>query len=139
MYLSYQALLVISTMISDKSPGEYLKANTGPEDIVVMEAPEEFEFVASLAYYTGRRVLIVQREGLPEFPYPVSSRENYLISPESLQTPWFGPQRVFFLSDNPASQEPFLKEVAGCKTFTGKRLLVNRRPDGRIDTIAQSD
>jgi hypothetical protein len=69
---------------------------------------------------------MVQRHGLPQFPYPVSQAENYLITSERLQELWRGPRRVFVLLDDATPAEPFLKDAPVALTVTGKRLLVNR-------------
>jgi hypothetical protein len=91
-----------------------------------MENIEEFEYGASLAYYTGRRILMVQRGGLPAFPYPVAPGETYLISPERLQELWAGPHKVYLLVDDATRPEDYLQSAAPALTLQGKRLLVNR-------------
>jgi 4-amino-4-deoxy-L-arabinose transferase-like glycosyltransferase len=127
VFFTFRILLALSPQLTDKIPGEYLRARLGPQDLVVMEHIEEFEYGASLAFYAGRRVLMVQRQGLPQFPYPVSPKENFLISPARLQELWQGPQRVFVLMDNEAHPpEPFLETATLALSLPGKRLLLNR-------------
>lgn len=124
-YFTLQTLLVLSPHLSDKITGEFLRQQAGPQDLIIMESIEEFEYGASLAYYAGRRIFIVQRGGLPQFPYPVSTRENNLISPDRLQELWAGPRRVFLLVDNVMPTEKYLENAAPALVTTGKRLLVN--------------
>ncbi len=124
-YFTFQTLMVLSPHLSDKIPGEFLRGRAGPQDLVIMESIEEFEYGASLAYYSGRRILMVQRRGLPQFPYPVSPREDYLISPARLKELWEGPGRVFLLVDDATSLEEYLQAATPALTMRGKRLLVN--------------
>ena len=126
LFFTYRTLNILSPLLSDKIPGEYLRSRAVAQDQLVMEAIEEFEYGASLALYSGRRILMVQRHGLPQFPYPVTPAEDYLISPERLKELWQGPTRVFVLIDNATPPEPYLKEAPVALTVTGKRLLVNR-------------
>jgi hypothetical protein len=92
----------------------------------VMEQIEEFEYGASFAFYAHRHLLMVQRGGLPQFPYLVPPEENYLISPDHLKKLWQGPRRVFLLIDDSVLREPFLQRAPVALTFQGKRLLINR-------------
>ncbi|MEW6658340.1 MAG: glycosyltransferase family 39 protein [Thermodesulfobacteriota bacterium] len=124
-YFTLQTLLLLSPHLSDKIPGEFLRQRAGPQDLAVMESIEEFEYGASLAYYADRRIFIVQRRGMPRFPYPVSPRENYLISPERLQELWAGPRRVFLLVDDAMPMDKSLENAAPALAIPGKRLLVN--------------
>jgi hypothetical protein len=124
-YFTLQTLLLLSPHLSDKIPGEFLRQRAGPQDLVVMESIEEFEYGASLAYYAGRRILIVQRQGCPQFPCPVSPRENNLISPDRLKELWAGARRVFLLVDDVVSTEKSLENATPALVTTGKRLLVN--------------
>jgi hypothetical protein len=126
LYFTFQALGVLSPALSDKVPGEFVRAQAGPQDVVVMEQIEEFEYGASFAFYAHRHLLMVQRGGLPQFPYLVPPEENYLISPDHLKNLWQGPRRVFLLIDDSVPREPFLQRAPVALTFQGKRLLVNR-------------
>jgi hypothetical protein len=109
LFFTWKTLTVLSPLLSDQLPGDLIRREAGPDDVVVMEAIEEFEYGASLAFYSGRRVLMVQRQGLPQFPYPVAAEENYLITPEALRELWGGPARVFLLIDDIIQPEPFLE------------------------------
>ena len=126
VFLTYQAMAALSPLLSDRLTGEYVRVNAGPQDVVVMEAIEEFEYGASLAFYSGRGVLMVQRLGLPQFPYPVPREKNYLISPEQLAELWRGPHRVYVQLDDVVAAEPYLADAHAALTLPGKRLLVNR-------------
>lgn len=125
-FFTMQTLVLLSPHMSDKIPGEFLRNHAGPQDLVIMENIEEFEYGASLAYYAGRRILMVQRQGLPAFPYPVATWENYLISPDRLQELWAGPQKVYLLVDDATRTEDYLQAATPALTLQGKRLLVNR-------------
>ncbi|MHB8068227.1 MAG: ArnT family glycosyltransferase [Desulfobaccales bacterium] len=124
-YFTLQTYLLLSPQLSDKIPGEYLRQRAGTQDLLVMENIEEFEYGASLAYYAGRRISIVQRHGVPQFPYPVSPQESNLISPERLQELWAGPTRVFLLVDDIVPTDKGLGNAAPALECTGKRMLVN--------------
>jgi len=124
-YFTFQTLIALSPHLSDKIPGEFLHRQAGPHDLVIMESIEEFEYGASLAYYAGRRILMVQRRGLPQFPYPVVPSEDYLISPARLKELWEGPKRVFLLVDDPMPLEDYLQGATPALEMSGKRLLVN--------------
>jgi len=125
VYFTFQTLIALSPLLSDKAPGEYLRRHAGPQDLVVMEQIEEFEYGASLVFYSGHPILMVQRDGLPHFPYPVPPEEDYLISPARLQELWQGPVRVFLLVDDIIPREPYLEKGAVVLAAPGKRLLVN--------------
>jgi 4-amino-4-deoxy-L-arabinose transferase-like glycosyltransferase len=125
IFLTCRTLWAISPLFSDKGPGDYIRLHAGPHDLVVMETIEEFEQGASLAFYAGRHILLVQRGGLPRFGYPVAPPQNYLISPARLKELWYGPQRLFLLVDDVAPVESYLKEAQVAQQGAGKRLLVN--------------
>ena len=126
LFFTWKTLIVLSPLLSDKLSGEYLRRNAAPQDFVVMEAIEEFEYGASLAFYSGHRILMVQRGGMPRYPYPVPPREDYLITPEELQQRWQGPHRVFVLIDDVIKPEPFLRQGRVVLELPGKRLVRNR-------------
>ncbi len=125
-YFTLQTLLLLSPHLSDKIPGEFLRRHAGPNDLAVMESIEEFEYGASLAYHSGRRILMVQRGGLPAFPYPVAPSEDYLITPRQLKELWAGSGKVYLLVDDATPLEDYLQAATQVLTIKGKRLLVNR-------------
>jgi hypothetical protein len=86
---------------------------------------EEFEYGASLEYYARRHILMVKRNGLPQFPYPVPPASDYIITPERLQELWQSPRKIFLLLDHATPPEPFLQDAAAVLTLPGKRLLIN--------------
>jgi 4-amino-4-deoxy-L-arabinose transferase-like glycosyltransferase len=126
LFFTWKTLMILSPLLSDKLPGEYVRREAGPQDQVVMEAIEEFEYGASLVFYSGRPILMVQRRGLPQFPYPVPSQENYLITPEGFRHRWQGPARVFALVDDVIPPEPFLQKGQVALKLPGKSLWRNR-------------
>ena len=126
LFFTWKTLTILSPLLSDKLPGEYIRQKAGPNDLVVMEAIEEFEYGASLAFYSGHPILMVQRRGLPQFPYPVSSAENYLITPEGLRQRWESPNRVYLLIDDVIPPEPFLQKGRVVLELPGKRVWWNR-------------
>lgn len=126
LFFTFRIWLALSPLMSDKLPADWLRQNAGPRDLVVMEQIEEFEYGACLEYYSGRRLLMVKRHGLPQFPYPVAPGQDYLITPEQLRDLWQGPERVFLLIDDATAPEPFLKGARVVKALPSKRLLVNR-------------
>jgi hypothetical protein len=111
---------------SDQIPGLWLRQHGAPQDLVVMEQIEEYEYGASLAFYAGRPILMVKRHGLPQFPRPVPPAKDYLITPERLQNLWQGPARVFLLIDDATPPEPWLQGTEVPLALPGKRLLANR-------------
>jgi hypothetical protein len=126
LFFTWKAMLALSPLFSDKIPGEYIRQHAGPRDLVVMEAIEEFEYGASLAFYSHHPILMVQRRGLPRFPYPVPSRENYLITPEELRQRWEGPDRVFLLVDDVIPLAPFEQKGQEVLKLPGKSVYCNR-------------
>ncbi len=126
LYFTFQAYSALSPLVSDKIPGEYIRRFALPGDLVIMEYIEEFEYGASLAYYANRRILMVRRGELPQFPYPVTPEQNYLIPPERLKELWHGKNRVFLLADEVVKPEPYLKEAPVQVALTGKRLFLNQ-------------
>lgn len=128
LYFTFKAYAAISPLVSDKLVGEYIRSRAGPSDVVVMEFIEEFEYGASLAFYSQRRIFMVRRGELPQFPYPVAPADNYIISQEKLKELWQGPARVFVLADDAVLLAPHLEQAPVKAAFIGKRLLINHLP-----------
>jgi 4-amino-4-deoxy-L-arabinose transferase-like glycosyltransferase len=126
LFFTWKAMLALSPLFSDKIPGEYIRHHAGPHDPVIMEAIEEFEYGASLAFYSHHAILMVQREGLPRFPYPVPPRENYIITPEGLRQHWEGPARTFLLVDDVIQPASFLHQDQIVLRVPGKSVYRNR-------------
>jgi 4-amino-4-deoxy-L-arabinose transferase-like glycosyltransferase len=126
LFFTWKTLLAMSPLFSDKIPGEYLRRQAGPRDVVVMEAIEEFEYGACLAFYSGHHILMVQRRGLPQFPLPVPPAENYLITPAGLRERWAGPHRVFLLVDDATTPEADCETGQIALELPGKRLVKSR-------------
>jgi hypothetical protein len=125
-FFTFRVYLALSPLLSDQIPAELLKKVATPRDRVVMEQIEEFEYGASLEFYSGHRFLMVKRHGLPQFPLPVPADQDYLITPEQLRELWRGPERVFLLVDDATPREPFLQGARVLLTMPSKRLLANR-------------
>ncbi len=123
--LTFQTMMALSPALSDKGAGDYIRRAASPQDIVIMGPIEEFEYGASLEYYSQHHILMVKGHGLPQFPYPVAPGANYIITPERLKELWQGPRKVFLLLDNATPPYAFLKGAAVALTLPGKRLLVN--------------
>lgn len=129
--MSFQALRFLSPYVSDRLPGEWLKAHACPGDLLVMEMVEEYEYAASLAWYAGRRVHIVVRDGLPRHPRPVPPEAGYLLTPEGLREWWEDSRRVWVMVDATAAPREPWETAVPAATFPGRHLYVNRlRGDG---------
>jgi 4-amino-4-deoxy-L-arabinose transferase-like glycosyltransferase len=124
-WFTFQTLMVLAPLMSDKTPGEYVRRVASPQDLLVMGPIEEFEYGASLEYYARRHILMVKGHTLPQFPYPVPPASDYIITAERLKELWQGPRKVFLLLDNATPPEPFLQGAITALTLPGKRLLVN--------------
>ncbi len=126
IFFTYRTLTALSPLLSDKIPGDYVRQWAAPPDLLVMENIEEYEYGASLAFYAGRRLLMVQRHGLPQFPSPVPPAHNYLITPAQLGKLWHGQERVFLLVDEALPPSPPWQGTPAILSLPGKRLLVNQ-------------
>jgi 4-amino-4-deoxy-L-arabinose transferase-like glycosyltransferase len=126
LFFTWKAMTALSPLFSDKIPGDYIRRQAGPQDLVVMEAIEEFEYGASLAFYSQHPILMVQRQGLPRFPYSVPSQENYLITPEGLKERWDGQARAFLLVDDVIPPASFLQKGQMVLKLPGKSVYRNR-------------
>ncbi len=123
--VTFQTMMVLTPRQCDRAVGEYIRRVASPQDLLIMGPIEEFEYGASLELYARRHILMVQRNGLPQFPYPVDPAAHYIITPERLQELWQGPGKVFLLLDNAVAPEPFLQGAPVALTLPGMRLLVN--------------
>jgi hypothetical protein len=125
-WFTFQAMIILTPTLSDQAAGNYVRRQASPQDLVIMGPIEEFEYGASLEYYSRRRILMVKGPGgLPQFPYPVDPAADYIITPERLQELWQGPRKVFLLLDHATPPAPFLQDATAVLTLPGKRLLVN--------------
>ncbi len=125
LYFTFQSLWLLSPHLSDAWAGKFLQEHAQPHDIVVMGNIEEFEYGMSLRYYAQTRVFMVQRDGLPDFGFPLTAQENFLLKPQALQELWQGPQRVFLLVDE-CAPEDYLEDAVTLQTKGGKRLIANK-------------
>jgi 4-amino-4-deoxy-L-arabinose transferase-like glycosyltransferase len=125
-WFTFQAMSSLTPLLCDKAAAAYLRQVASPQDLVIMGPIEEFEYGASLEFYARRHILMVKRQGLPQFPYPVPPASDYIITPERLQELWHGPRKVFLLLDTATPPEPFLQDAAVALTLPGRRLLVNQ-------------
>ncbi len=126
LLFTFRTWLALSPLMSDRIPAELLRHTAAPGDLVVMEQIEEFEYGASLAFYSGRHILMVKRHSLPQFPYPVAPGLDYLITPEQLRELWQGPKKVYLLVDDATEPAPFLSGAKEILIMPSKRLLANR-------------
>jgi 4-amino-4-deoxy-L-arabinose transferase-like glycosyltransferase len=122
---TFQSFSSLTPNLCDRQAAEYVRQHAAPQDILIMGPIEEFEYGACLEYYAQRHILMVRRNGLPQFPYAVDSAANYIISAERLKELWQGPKKVFFLLDDDTPPEPFMQGARATLTLPGKRLLVN--------------
>jgi 4-amino-4-deoxy-L-arabinose transferase-like glycosyltransferase len=125
LYFTFQSLYLLSPQLSDAWAGKILHEQARPDDIVVMGNIEEFEYGMSLRYYAQKQVLMVQRNGLPNFGFPLTIQESYLIKPQTLQELWQSQQRVYVLLDD-CAPEDYLKNAVTLETKGGKRLVTNQ-------------
>jgi 4-amino-4-deoxy-L-arabinose transferase-like glycosyltransferase len=125
LFFTFKSLWLLSPHLSDAWAGKILRTCAQPHDIVVMGNIEEFEYGMSLRYYAQRRVFMVQRDGLPDFGFPLTAQENYLIKPQTLQELWRGPRRVFLLVDE-CAPEDCPENAVTLETIAGKRLMSNQ-------------
>jgi 4-amino-4-deoxy-L-arabinose transferase-like glycosyltransferase len=125
LYFTFQSLYILSPHLSDAWAGNILREQAHRDDLIVMGNIEEFEYGMSLRYYAKRRVLMVQRDGLPEFGFPLAAREKFLIKPQTLQKLWQGPQRIFVLMDQ-CAPEDYLEDAVTLAAKGDKRLLSNQ-------------
>ena len=95
-WFTFQTLAILTPLMCDQAAGEYVRRDASPQDLLIMGPIEEFEYGASLEYYARRHILMVKRNGLPQFPYPVPPASDYLITPERLQELWQGPRKGLF-------------------------------------------
>lgn len=126
--VSFLSVKALSPFLSDSLPGNWLRHWAHPDDAVIMDTVEEYEYAASLAWYAGVRVHMVVREGLPRFPRPVPLEAEHLVSPEDLQQLWESPRRVWVLVDTPLAPRKPWQGAAPAATFPGRRIYVNRIP-----------
>lgn len=126
LWFTFQCLMLLNASLSDRLFAEYLAKHAAAGEPVIMESLEEFEYGSSLGFYSGHRVLIVQREGAPAFGFALRPEENYLISPGRLRELWEGPQRVYVLADDVKPLEDYLRGGQTVLAADGKRLLSNR-------------
>ena len=125
LYFTFQSLSLLSPHLSDAWAGRFVRQYAQPDDVLVMGHIEEFEYGMSLRYYAQRQVIMIQRNGLPDFGFPLTVQENFLVNPRALQELWQSPQRVFLLVDE-CSPEDYLPDAITLQIRGGKRLIANK-------------
>jgi 4-amino-4-deoxy-L-arabinose transferase-like glycosyltransferase len=74
-------------------------ATAPPDTEIVFEAPEEYQLVAALAFYTGRRITLIRPPGFIPPTYLEPYAERMFISRGEFERRWRSRQRVAIVSD----------------------------------------
>jgi hypothetical protein len=76
-----------------------LVAGVPPEVPIVFEAPEEYQLVGGLAFYTGRRIELLEPPGfVPPTYLARTARDMFVPRPVFMQR-WLAGERLAFVSD----------------------------------------
>jgi 4-amino-4-deoxy-L-arabinose transferase-like glycosyltransferase len=70
-----------------------------PETEIVFEAPIEYQQVGGLAFYTGRRIALLEPPGFVPQTYLVPLLADMFLSPADLARRWGSAERLVFVSD----------------------------------------
>jgi hypothetical protein len=110
-------------------------AHIPPTAEIVFEAPQEYQQVGGLAFYTGRRITVLEPAGGFTPPaYLAPYRDTMFLRRADLAQRWLGPELVAFVSDpqkrrdSPAGLVPGPFHVVA--RSGGRWLLVNHPPPG---------
>jgi len=93
-------LIRLEPFRSVKGLAQQVRATAGPHDLLVHEGP--LEESASLPFYTGRRILVVNgQRGDLDFGSRFPEGRDLFLTPEAFRDLWRGERRVFFVTPFP--------------------------------------
>jgi len=83
-----------------------LAASVSPETEIVFEAPEEYQLVGGLAFYTGRRITLLEPPGgfIPP-TYLAGQMEGMFLTRPHFERRWRAGERLAFVSDSQRRRE----------------------------------
>ena len=111
-----------------------LEAAVPADTEVVFEAPEEYQLVGGLAYYTRRRVTLLEPPGFVAPAYLAGRTDEVFLSRANFAQRWQAGEPLAFVSDPQRRREEPAGLVPGPFHLVGRfgdRWLVTRRPAAR--------
>ncbi|HEX9445683.1 MAG TPA: glycosyltransferase family 39 protein [Candidatus Binatia bacterium] len=127
--LLFRLVLLSEPYHSAKPIAEAVMARAGPGDLILHEDP--LEYSGGLAYYTGKRVYIVDgRRGSLEFGARYPEAEEIFLDRRDLKKLWEGGRKLFLVTRLPPERSALGllpgKEVFLLGQFGARRLYTNR-------------
>jgi len=86
-------------LFSWKPLAQTLVASVPSDATVVFEAPEEYQLVGGLAYYSGRPIALLRPPGFVPPTYLAGKVDAMFVSRADLERRWAGGERLAFVSD----------------------------------------
>ena len=120
-------------LFSWKPLAQMLVASVPSDAAVVFEAPEEYQLVGGLAYYSGRPIALLRPAGFVPPTYLAGKVDAMFVSRADFERRWAGGERLAFVSDpqrrreDPTGLVPPPFHVLG--RFGDRWLLASFAPD----------
>jgi 4-amino-4-deoxy-L-arabinose transferase-like glycosyltransferase len=93
------ALVEAEPLFSWKPAGELLRTRVPPAVEVVFEAPEEYQIVGGLVFYTGRRITLLEVPGFVPPPYLVPHLAGMFLARAEFERRWRSGEPLVLVSD----------------------------------------
>lgn len=134
------ALDHIQQKFSDADTASALASLARPDDVVVVEGQEEYEYSSTFCYYAKRKVYILENEGKPVLPVKFPEGVRFIISDDEFRHLWNSGRRVFYATDDDPGKEAIasLPPERFSRVFAGSKVLYVNKIDGPPDGLKLS-
>jgi 4-amino-4-deoxy-L-arabinose transferase-like glycosyltransferase len=128
--LLFHLLLLLEPYHSSKPIAEAILPRLQPHDVLLHEDP--LEYSGGLAYYTGRRIYVINgKRGSLEFGSRYPEAQDLFLDTEMLGRLWDGERKLFFLTRLPRERSAVRllpqQEVVLLGQFGARWLYTNKR------------
>jgi hypothetical protein len=94
-----RAETIAEPLFSWRPVARAIAAAVPPDVDVAFEAPEEYQLVGGLVFYTGRRITLLRPPGFVPPTYLVGQVDAMFVDREEFERRWRAGERLAFVSD----------------------------------------